>query len=207
MRALLLTAVLLTMSACTQGEGPVLDEAREVAAFTRIEAGSGIEVAVSIGSAHALVVHAQANIADSVRTEVRNGILVVEATDDFITDQPVRVDVVLPVLKGIALSGGSQLTAEGIDADALGVDLSGGSRATLTGSVGTLRLKARGGSIAALEGLASADASVTLDGAATVELSASETVSGSASGGATLAVAGGASVDVATSGGATVEDD
>lgn len=202
-RTIPLAVLLAILPACTQGEGPVLDEAREVTAFTRIEAGSGIHVSVSIGQEESVIVHAQANIAESVRTEVRNGTLVVEATDDFTTDEPVVVNVAAPTLEAIALNGGAELTAD-LKADTFAIELSGGSRATVTGAVDHLTLHARGGAVASLANLACGDVAVTLDGGTAADVLATGAVTGSASGGATLTISGEASIDVETSGGASV---
>lgn len=197
-------AILSALPACTTGEGPVLDEPREVGAFTRIEAGSGIHVTVTIGPAGPLVVRAQADIASSIQTDVRAGTLRVEAIDDFVVAEPVVIEVTVPTLESITLSGGAETVVEVLHADAIDVDLSGGSHATISGAVEHLALAAKGGSIASLQALDATDVSVTLDGGASVELSASGTVVGTASGAATLTVAGDAAVEVETSGGATV---
>ena len=194
----------LTMSACTQGQGPVVTETRSVPAFTRIEAAAGIQVSLTIGQAGPVVVHAQSNIQEKVTTGVREGTLRIEANDDFTVADPVVVDVQVPVLESVTLSGGASIEAMGLQASALSVSLSGGARATLAGTADSVMLQAAGGSVASLGDLDAGLISVTMDGGATAEVRASQAVQGRASGGAQLMVLGNGSVQVDTSGGATV---
>lgn len=208
MAATLAAASLLVLAACTHGSGPVLDESREVGAFTAIDAGGGVQVHVTIGQAGPIVVHAQQNILDKLSTEVRSdGTLRIEALEDFVVADPVVIDVVTPQLAGISLSGGAAVQLSGLRADAIELSLSGGARATISGAVTDMTLGARGGATASLRGLTVETANVSIDGGATVEMTASQSVKGSASGGATLSVSGDASVQVEASGGAQVAHD
>jgi hypothetical protein len=200
-----LAATVIALAACTQGNGPVVDQTREVGSFSKIEAGGGLQVHVTIGQTGPIVVHAQENIQDKVSTEVRSdGTLRIEADGDFIVEDPVVIDVTMPELTAISLSGGTGVVVEDLEADALALSLSGGARATISGTVTSLTLSAKGGSIASLAELASQTVSVSMDGGSTAEVRASGSVEGSASGGATLQVSGQASVTVDTSGGAEV---
>jgi hypothetical protein len=200
-----LAATVIVVAACTQGTGPIVDETRELGTFSRIEAGGGVQVHVTIGQAGPIVVHAQENIQDKLSTEVRSdGTLRIEADGDFIVDEPVIVDVTTPELTAVSLSGGAAVMLADLAADALTLSLSGGARATISGTVTELTLGAKGGSSASLGELEIETATVDLDGGAGVEMTATGLVTGSASGGATLRVTGGASVNVDTSGGAEV---
>jgi hypothetical protein len=86
----------------------------------------------------------------------------------------------------------------------LDLSLSGGARATISGTATAVTISARGGSTASLYGLESGTVTVNLDGGATAEVQASGSVTGSASGGAKLRIRGAAPVQVETSGGAEV---
>jgi hypothetical protein len=203
--AAVLLPVAVLLAGCLQGEGPVIDETREMPAFDRIDAGGGIRVEVSIGSAQPIEVRAQANILPSIDTGVNNnGTLRIEPTDDFTVAEPVTVVVVLPSLAAITLSGGAQASIESLHAEAFEAVLSGGSTATISGVAGTVTLSGRGGAEADLRDLAAESAEVSLDGGSTATLQASEVVTGTASGGAVLTLFGDPRVEVRTSGGAQV---
>ncbi len=201
----LVAVALVMLAGCARGEGPVVSQTRELDAFSRIEAGAGVHLSVHFGAAAPLVVHAQENIQDKVRTGVRDGVLRVEAVDDFVVADPVVIDVVIPVLDSVSLSGGAQIEVSGVNADAIDISLSGGSRATISGAAGSVTLGVRGGAVASLANLDAEHVSIALDGGSTAEVHASATVNGTASGGAQLRVSGDASVSVGTSGGARVD--
>jgi hypothetical protein len=200
----LMIPILLAVVSCARGEGPIVDETRSIGAVNQIEAAAGVRVRVVIGPAGPIVVHAQENIQGKLATDVRNGILHIEAREDFVVAEPVVIDVTVPDLDGISLSGGASIEIDDLTAESLDLQLSGGARATITGSVSTLTLSASGGSVASLAGLTVEAVWVELDGGATAEVRATGSVSGSATAGAALRVTGGATVDVATSGGAAV---
>jgi hypothetical protein len=203
--AVVVVGALVALTACAQGAGPVVDESREVGAFAGIEAGGGVQVHVTIGQTAPIVVHAQENIQDKISTEVRSdGTLRIEARDDFVVADPVVVEVSTPELTSISLSGGAAVQLSDLEASALAVSLSGGARATISGTVTEITLAARGGATALLGGVTVEMARVDLDGGASAEMHVTGSVTGSASGGATLQVSGEASVQVDTSGGAEV---
>jgi Putative auto-transporter adhesin, head GIN domain len=196
----------LALVACTQGAGPAVDQTREVGPFSRIEAGGGVQVRVTIGPAGPIVVHAQENIQAKVTTEVRSdGTLRIEANEDFVVADPVLVAVTTPELAAISLSGGASVELDGLETDALDLSLSGGARATISGTASAVTISARGGSTASLYGLESETVMVNLDGGATAEVQASGSVKGRASGGAKLRTRGAASIQVETSDGAEVD--
>jgi hypothetical protein len=182
-----------------------VERTREVGSFSRIEAGGGVQVHVTIGQAGPIVVHAQENIQDKVSTEVRSdGTLRIEAKEDFVVADPVVIEATTPELTAISLSGGATAELDGLQADMLDLSLSGGARATISGTATAVTISARGGSTASLYGLESGTVTVNLDGGATAEVQASGSVTGSASGGAKLRIRGAAPVQVETSGGAEV---
>lgn len=200
-------AVLLLLvgviAGCVQGQGPVTSEAREVGSFSRIEATAGIRVEVRMGSVQAVEVAAQENLLPVISTDLRGDTLSIEASEDFTTVEPVTVTVVIPALDGITLSGGSRATVD-VDTERIEIRIDGGAHITAAGSVGSLALDADGGATASLEDLSVRSATVSMDGAATATLTASDSVTGTAAGGSRLTVIGDADVSVEESGGSVV---
>ncbi len=204
-----LVAVSATTMACelvgTRGEGGVTSETREVATFSRIEAGNGIRVSVSIGEASDLEVRAQSNILPLIETKVADGTLRIGSTTGFTTTETVEVVLATPQLEGIVLSGGSRGGIDALAADTFAVELSGGAVLTATGTAGTMTLDISGGSVAEIDGLTATTIDVDASGGSRAEVTATDSVTGSASGGSRVSVAGGASTNVDASGGASVE--
>jgi len=184
------------LAGCVQGQGPVTSEAREVGAFSRIEATAGIRVVVHIGPSEAVEVSAQENLLPVIATNRRGDTLSIEASEDFTTLEPVTVTIVVPALDGITLSGGSQAVIDGLDAESLELRIRGGAQVTAAGSVSSVTLHADGGASANLEDLSVRVATVAVDGAATAILTAVDEVTGTAAGGSRLTVLGDAVVSV-----------
>jgi hypothetical protein len=178
-----------------------------VAAFSNVEAGGAINVAISIGPTTSVEIRAQPNILPIIATDVEGGTLNIHASERYNTTEPVLVTIVTPTLTGIDLSGGSQGTADGLTGDQLAISLSGGAGLTASGSVASLTLNVSGGARADLGALAAQTVAVNLSGGANARVSASTAVTGSASGGAHVTVVGGATVQVNTSGGASVSNE
>jgi len=192
------------VAGCVQGEGPVVTEQREVRPFTRLEAGSGLQVVVVIGPAAPLDVAAQANIQDAIATDVAGDTLHIEATDDFTTSEPVTVTVTTPELSGIDLSGGAQAQVDGLEGAALDVSVKGGGRLAASGTVGELTLTVDGGSGADLAGLTASRVHIAIGGGSEATVNALDLVDGSASAGSHVSVLGGALIEVAATVGAEV---
>ena len=192
------------LAGCVQGQGPVTSETREVGAFSRIEASTGIRVVVRIGPSEAVEVTAHENLLPVIATDLRGETLNIEASEDFTTLEPVTVTVVVPALDGITLSGGSQAVIDGLDAESLELRIGGGAQVTAAGSVGSVTLHADGGATASLEDLSVRVATVSMDGGATATLTASDDVTGTAASGSRLTVLGDAVVSVEESGGSEV---
>ena len=201
----------ITVAGCNflgrAGEGAMTTESRQVAAFSNVEAGGGINVAITIGTTASVEVRAQPNILPIIATDVEGGTLKIHGTEAYNTSEPVLVIIVTPALTRIDLSGGSQGTADGVTGDQLAVGLSGGAGLTATGSVSVLTLNVSGGARADLGGLAAETVAVNASGGANARVSASNAVSGSASGGSHVTVIGGATVLVNSSGGASVSSE
>jgi Putative auto-transporter adhesin, head GIN domain len=186
------------------GAGDVKTETRQASAFSKIDAGYGINVTVAIGAAKPLELRAQENVLPIIVTEVQGDTLRIRGSSEFNTSTPVEVTVVTPTLTSVSIGGGSSAQVTGIAVDRLEVTVGGGGSITATGTVGALSLTMTGGSHAILADLAAKTVSVELSGGSTAGLRASDDVSGSASGGSHATVAGDARLNVQTSGGAEV---
>jgi hypothetical protein len=205
------TMVLAGLAGCgsssVTGKGPVQTETRKADAFTRIEVSGGIGVTVRIDPTNALEVSAQENILPIIATDVEGDTLRIRSTESYSTSEGVEVAVATPALVGIWMSGGSQGRIEGLDAERLDIELSGGAGVTATGTATSVALNMTGGSRASLENLTATTITLDLSGGATATVQASDRVSGSASGGSRASVLGDAQLNVEVSGGGEVTRD
>src|SRR5215210_8338404 len=124
-RALPLAAVVITalaVAGCSIGDdGPRTTQARDVAAFTRIDNRDSVDVRLHVGEPQRVQVRAGEKVIDDVRTEVRDGALRVTFDHDGIGVGGVVVEASVPRLTGIDASGSGDIRADGIAADAFEV--------------------------------------------------------------------------------------
>lgn len=216
-RALALAgALVLTLlpSACSWGStggmvvgsGEVTSQTRSVPAFTEVEAGAGIQLELAQGP-QKVVVTAQPNIQDITTAEVSGSRLTLGTTSGYVTPQGLVVKVTSPSLKVVELSGGASGSGTIGRTDTLGVQMSGGARATFSGTTANLDLGASGGAIPDLGDLRATTATVDLSGGVVATLTVSGSLKGTASGGVVLTLTTQpTSSNVETSGGAVVRN-
>ena len=185
--------VLATASACgggSSGSGTGASEVRHVAPFTAVELAGGTSVTVTVGEPRRVVVHADDNLIDHVTTRVVAKRLIVGNTGSFTTSSPMRVDVRVPRLDALVLSGGGLLQASDVSARVLRVTHSGGGVVQARGSVGTLSVLLSGGGTAELAALVARDARVELTGAGTVLVDTTNSLRAVLSGSGSIVYAG-----------------
>jgi hypothetical protein len=167
----------------SEGSGVPATQTREVAAFRSVELAGSNNVVVRVGETQSVVVRADANLVDRVTTEVQSGNLVITNTPGSLTTKsPMSVEVALPTLTGLALTGSGNIVVDGIDAESLEVSLPGSG--TITGSGSATRLD------------------VTVGGAGTVQLTrlAADVVRAGVSGSGSIFVTATRSLDASVSG-------
>lgn len=126
-------------SSATEGSGVPATQARDVAAFNSVELAGSNNVVIRVGEKQSVVVRADANLLDRVTTEVQAGRLVVANTPgSFTTKSPMSVEVTVPALKALTLTGSGNIVVNGIETESLEVALPGSG--TLTGSGTATRL-------------------------------------------------------------------
>ena len=205
-----LIAVAVIVAGCstnllgTRGEGAVVTETRQVPAFSRVDVSGGVGLTISDGTSGTVTVSAQPNIVSLITTVVEGDTLHIKPSSSYTTSAEVEVALDAAGVSGLTVSGGSRVDMANVAADALAVDLSGGSVITSSGSAANLAVTASGGSRADLANLAASSATVDASGGSTLLVQAQDAVTGSASGQSRVEVLGDARVDIASTGGATV---
>jgi hypothetical protein len=128
------------------------------------------DVTVTVGDEQRVVVHADDNLVGLVTTEVTGDVLVIDDDDDVTLDAvtPMRVEITVPSLDNVSLSGTGTVTLDGADLDTLSVAIPGAGTVGATGSVTTLDVDLAGAGNAELGELVARDATVVLSGAGNV---------------------------------------
>jgi hypothetical protein len=118
-RLALLLLPALALGGCAVGDdGPRTSQTREVDAFTRVDNQDSVDVRLVVGTRQEVRVLAGEKVIDDVRTEVRDGTLVVTFDHDGWGGGNVDVEATVPELSGVAVDGSGNVEAAGIDAGA-----------------------------------------------------------------------------------------
>jgi len=112
-----------------EGSGVPATQARDVGAFHGIDLAGSNNVVIRVGEKQSVVVKADDNLLDRVTTEVQSGKLVIaNAPGSFTTNSPMSVEVGVPSLDTLTLSGSGNIVVTGVEAKSFDVNLPAAAR-------------------------------------------------------------------------------
>lgn len=147
-----------------QGSGVAATQTRSVATFTAIDLAGSNKVTVVVGRPQSVVVHADSNLTGHVTARVVAGTLLIRTTGSFTTKVPMSVEISMPSLAAVKLSGSGQLFANGINAPRLTAALSGSGALYARGTVTRLNVTLGGAGQAQLSELTARDVHAVVTG-------------------------------------------
>jgi hypothetical protein len=121
-------------------------------------------------------IHGDANLLPLVTTTVRGSTLWIAQARDFNTNAPMRVDVTIPAIHLLLISGSGNVTANGITGDRLTVNVGGAGQISAAGRIDTLEARLSGAGSLRLQQLVSGDAKAFLDGTGEIRLMATRSL-------------------------------
>ena len=146
------------------GSGTAATQTRALPSFTAIDLTGSSTITVHVGAEQAVVVHADDNLLDHVKTEVRNGTLVVSERGSFATSLPLRVEVTVARLDGTKLAGSGTISVDGVDARTFTAEVPGSGMLTVSGTVDQLDASLAGSGTMQLGGLTARTVTATVPG-------------------------------------------
>ena len=166
-----------------EGSGVPASETRDVAAFAAVDLAGSNNVTIHVGGEQAVVVSADDNLVDHVTTRVEGGKLLIGTTSgSFTTKAPMSVDVTIPALHAVTLSGSGTLVADGIDAKRMTVALPGSGILRASGTAATLAVDHSGSGDAQLEDLVASDVRAVLGGSGRIVVTATKSLDATVTG-------------------------
>jgi hypothetical protein len=175
----------------TKGSGVPSTQARDLPAFDRVDLAGSNDVMVHVGGKQLVVVEADDNLLDRVTTRVRTSTLVIANTPgSFTTRSPMRVDVTVPSLSGLTLSGSGNVVVSGVRADRFDVSLSGSGTLTGSGAATRLDVTVPGSGSVEFIPLAAQTVRAAVSGSGSIFVTATERLDASVSGSGAILYAG-----------------
>jgi phage shock protein PspC (stress-responsive transcriptional regulator) len=163
-----------------KNSGYYIEESRELAVkdFSSLKASSAYRLNITRGNEFKVTAQGRKMDLDKLKSQVENGTLNVFQDQKFTVclfclNRPLNLDIQMPELKAIALSGASQAKLAGFESKQLEVKLSGASRVSIDGKTEKLHAELSGASRLGFVGTAS-EIVAKLSGASRAELQAAQ---------------------------------
>ena len=212
------------------GSGNVVIEEEIFSDFTSVDAGSGFNVEISESNSYSVLVTADDNVMEYIEVKKSGDTLVVGMPwGRSFRSVTLEVEIAMPELYSLELSGGAQGKLEGFNSTSsfsvelsggsqlrgtfetsgdVDLDLSGGSQLTqLVGEANDLTIDASSGSTLELSDFAVHDVNVELSGGSTATINLDGTLDADLSGGSSLYYIGDPTLgDIEKSSGSTISE-
>lgn len=147
------------------GSGNVIREERKVSSFNGIEVSGAYDIKLIQGTANSVVIEADDNLMDLIRTEVRGSTLVIDNKKPIAHSKSLKVYITFTELKSIDVSGAVNIESQGkLTLSEMAISGSGACDGKLEMDVQKLKIDCSGGSKLKLEGSAK-DVDVDASGA------------------------------------------
>ena len=143
-----------------------------MAQFSRLDLAGSNNVTVTVGGRQSVVVHADSKLINDVTTRVVDGTLTIANTGSFTATSPMSVEVSVPSLAALELSGSGQISVSGIKAQWLTVTISGNGLFYAIGSTAQLDVTISGEGTAQLNQLVADNVSALVTGSGLIEVTA-----------------------------------
>jgi hypothetical protein len=166
-----------------EGSGVAATQTRQVAAFNSVELAGSNNVVIRVGEKRSVVVRADDDLLERVTTEVESGKLVIANTPGgFTAKSPMSVEVNVPTLDALMLTGSGNIVVDGIDAESLTVTLPGSGTLAGSGTAGRLDVTVDGSGTVQFTRLQASDVRALVSGAGSIFVTATESLDASVSG-------------------------
>ena len=163
-------------SSGVQGSGVAATSTRALPTFGGIDLAGSDDVTVVAGTRQSVIVHADSNLLSHVTTQVKAGTLVIGDVGSFNAKSPMYVEVSVPSLTVLDLSGSGNITVAGIRASQLTVTVPGSGDIAASGSVARLDISIDGSGDAQFSGLIARNVNAVIAGSGSIFVTATQSL-------------------------------
>lgn len=162
-----------------RGSGDAETEVREVDSFDRIKIDGSTDVFVTVGEEQSVSVTTDDNLLEYIETRVRGRhTLLVTSRGSYRSRCGVRVDVTVPELTSVRISGSGDADIEGLNGGMFEIDISGSGDVIVEGRVDEVEINIEGSGDVDARDLIATDAYVRIAGSGDVDVYAAESFDG-----------------------------
>lgn len=162
-----------------RGSGEIASEEREVDEFDRIKIDGSTDVFVTIGEEQSVKVTTDDNLLDNIETRVRGRhTLLISSHGNIRSRRGVRVDITVPKLTSVRISGSGDADIEGLRGESFEIEISGSGDVVVEGEVDEVEITIDGSGDVDARHLKAKDAYVKIAGSGDVDVFAAESFDG-----------------------------
>jgi hypothetical protein len=170
-------------SSTDQGSGVPASESRTVASFDSVELSGSNNVTITVGETQSVRVFGDDNLINRVTTNVRSDALVIgNRAGSLAAQTPMRVEIGVPSLSALTLSGSGNISVAGIDQPRMRVTISGSGVVRASGTTDELDVTISGSGDAQLDPLVASAARAVVSGSGLIAVTATESLDASVPG-------------------------
>jgi Putative auto-transporter adhesin, head GIN domain len=178
-------------SSTVQGSGVLVAESRAVPAFGSVDLAGSNNVVIRVGEEQSIRIYGDDNLIDRVTTDVDATTLVIGSQPgSYSTDSPMRVEVSVPSLRNLTLSGSGTVMVSGVKALRLTVTISGSGVVRASGTTEQLDATVSGSGQAELGGVEARAVQAVVSGSGEIVVTATASLDASVPGSGSILYGG-----------------
>lgn len=124
---------LIGCTVSVRGSGDVVEEGREVSNFDRVSLDGVGEVILTQGDRYSLVIEAEDNLMEYIKTSVRGDELTIniKSRRPILPSRPIKFYVTTPNLEAVSVDGAGTVTIDELKTDSLKLGINGSGQVTI----------------------------------------------------------------------------
>ena len=180
-----------TSTNAVQGSGLQVAESRAVPAFGSVDLAGSNNVFIRVGDEQSVQVYGDDNLIDRVTTDVDADTLVIGSKPgSYSTNSPMRVEVSVPSLRDLTLSGSGNVLVSGVDGRRFTVTISGSGAVRASGTTEQLVVTVSGSGQAELGGVEASIVHAVVSGSGEIVVTATASLDASVPGSGSIMYGG-----------------
>ena len=165
-----------------EGSGDLETVELDLDSFTAIKSSTGLDIDITFGDEQRVMLTIDDNLVDYITARVRGDVLKLGSRGSIRMSRRCRLDITLPKLESIQISGSSDVTIEDYDGDYLELAISGSGDITAEGHADEVDIKISGSGDINTRELTARRADVHISGSGDVRVFAEESLDASITG-------------------------
>ncbi|MDF1543864.1 MAG: DUF2807 domain-containing protein [bacterium] len=165
-----------------KGSGDLETVSFDLDSFSRIKAQGSSDIYIKIGREQSVELTCDDNLIDNMIIKVRGKSLIIDSEGSFSTRKGPRIDITVPSLESMSLSGSGDVEIEGLNGGEFDYRLSGSGDLRAEGKLEFLEIKLTGSGDIDTRDLIAEEVDCRLSGSGDIQVYASESFDGSVSG-------------------------